>query len=98
MIAMIIGEAEDDLEFAFHYYERQRLGLGGELVDEFRRAIERILEHPNAWQPLDETYRRCRLHRFPYSVIYRTDATTSQIVIVAIMHLNLKPGFWRERE
>jgi plasmid stabilization system protein ParE len=95
--AIILDEAEDDLEFAFNYYEQQRSGLGGEMVDEFRRATQRILEHPNAWQSLDTTYRRCRFHRFPYGIIYRTDSAASQIVIVAIMHLSQHPDSWRRR-
>src|SRR6266700_2047871 len=66
MIALMLEGAEEDLEAAFNYYEVRRSGLGGELVDEFRRAVSQILEFPGAWQALDETYRRCRLHRFPY--------------------------------
>lgn len=97
MTASILKDAEDDLERAFDYYEQQRSGLGGEFVGEFRRAVERILEHPNAWQPLDDTYRRCRFHRFPCGIIYRIDSDTPHIIIVAIMHLSQKPNWWRGR-
>jgi len=72
--------------------------LGPTNTGKTHRAIERMLEHPNAWQPLDETYRRCRLHRFPYGVVYRYDAATEDIVIVAVMHLSPKPGWWRNRD
>jgi hypothetical protein len=60
--AIILDEGEADLEAGFDYYESLRTGLGGEFVEEFRRAVTRILQFPGAWQPLDETYRRCRLH------------------------------------
>jgi plasmid stabilization system protein ParE len=95
MTAIILQEAED--ERAFDYYESQRVQLGVELVEEYRRGLERILEHPNAWQPLDSVYRRYRLHRFPYGIVYRVDTIASQIVIVAISHLSEKPGSWRNR-
>lgn len=98
MIARIFPEAEEDLESAYDHYERLRPMLGGEMVDEFRRAVERILKHPHAWQPMDETYRRCRLHRFPYGIIYRVDAAADEVVIIAIMHLSQKPGGWRSRQ
>jgi plasmid stabilization system protein ParE len=94
----ILDEAEADLERAFNYYQLQREGLGVELVDEFRRALELILRHPTAWQSLDDTYRRCRLHRFPYGIFYRVDAASAQLVIVAIMHLAERPDAWRSRD
>jgi plasmid stabilization system protein ParE len=96
--AIIQAGGEEDLEETFNYYQSLRSGLGHEFIDEFRHAVERMLEHPNAWQPLDETYRRCRLHRFPYGVVYRYDAATEDIVIVAVMHLSRQPGWWRNRD
>lgn len=64
---------------------------------EFRRAIDRILLFPNGWQPLDDVFRRCRLHRFPYGVIYRVDQATGEIVVVAVHHLSRRPNSWRGR-
>ncbi len=98
MTAIILKEAEDDLERAFDWYEQRSPGLGGEMVDEFRHGLEHILEHPGAWQPLDETYRRYRLHRFPYGIVYRIDLAADQIVIVTVMHLAQKPDWWRGRD
>jgi len=70
MIVGMLAEAEQDLEQAFEYYQAIRKGLGLDLLDEFRRAVDRILAYPNAWQPLDSTYRRCGLYRFPYGIVY----------------------------
>jgi plasmid stabilization system protein ParE len=98
VIAIILDEAEADLERAFDHYQQQRRGLGAELVEEFRRSLDLILRHPNAWQPLDEIYRRCRFHRFPYGIVYRIDAVAGQIVIVAVMHLSERPDAWRGRD
>jgi plasmid stabilization system protein ParE len=96
MRADLLPEAEADLESAFLYYQSQRHGLGVEMLEEFRSGIEQILRHPGAWAPLDETYRRYRLHRFPYGIVYRI-ASSEVILVVAIMHLSRKPGFWRGR-
>lgn len=98
MTADILAEAEEDLERAFEHYERLRPGLGKEMVDEFRRGVERILTHPNAWQALDSTYRRYRLRRFPYGIVYRVDAPADRVLIIAIMHLSQRPGWWQSRE
>jgi len=39
--------------------------------------------------------RRCRLHRFPYSVIYTQDG--ADILVLAVAHQHRKPGYWRKR-
>jgi plasmid stabilization system protein ParE len=93
--AIILQQAEDELEAAFEYFEEKREGLGAEMLNEFRRGVDQIITYPNAWQALDDTYRRCRLHRFPYGIVYRVDL--SAIVIVAFMHLSRRPGTWRGR-
>jgi toxin ParE1/3/4 len=98
MIAKVLDEAESDLETAFRYYELARRGLGVEMLNEFRSGIEQILLHPQAWQPLDETYRRYRLHRFPYGIVYRIGENPDEILVIAIMHLGQKPNHWRERD
>ena len=98
MTASLLDAAAQDLEDAFDYYERQRHELGHELLHEFRRGVDRILQFPNAWQRLDDVYRRYRLHRFPYGIIYRVDRPANQIVIVCVMHLSRKPDWWRGRE
>jgi toxin ParE1/3/4 len=98
MTAKILGEAESDLENAFRYYELARRGLGIQMLDEFRNGIEQILLHPNAWQSLDEKYRRYRLHRFPYGIVYRPGDNRDEILIIAVMHLSQKPEGWRHRD
>ena len=98
MTSVILSEAEADLEQAFDYYQSQRPGLGVEFIEEFRHGVANILEHPDAYQPLDATYRRCRLHRFPYGIVYRIDPDARQVIIVAVMHLSQKPGWWQARD
>ena len=52
------------------YYDEAVPGLGLEFLDELEHALHRILLHPEAWTPLSQEHRRCRLRRFPYGVIY----------------------------
>jgi plasmid stabilization system protein ParE len=96
--ATILDEAEADLASAFDFYQNRKQGLGLEFLHEFRLGIDRILEYPNAWQRLDSTYRRYRLHRFPYGVVYRVDAKAQCAVVVAVMHLSRRPDWWRTRD
>jgi len=39
--------------------------------------------------------RRCRLRRFPYSVVYTQDGP--DILVLAIAHQHRKPGYWKRR-
>jgi plasmid stabilization system protein ParE len=93
----VLDPAEGDLQETFDYYEKARTGLGTEFAAEFRRTVDRILNHPHAWHPLDPVYRRCQLHRFPYGVIYRVEDQAKQIVVVAVTHLSRKQDWWRGR-
>lgn len=95
MTVTMLSEAEEDLERAYRHYERVRPGLGDAMLDRFRRGVKRIILHPDAWQPMDATYRRYRLHRFPYGIVYRLDRVSNT---VAVMHLSQKPDSWRSRE
>jgi toxin ParE1/3/4 len=98
MTAIILADAEDDLEHAFDYYFAIRRELALNFLDQYRHGVNRALEHPGAWQSLDDTYRRYRLHRFPYGIVYRIDQPSYRIVIVAVMHLSQSPAWWRSRE
>lgn len=98
MKVSIDDEAEGDLERAFEYYEAARPGLGVELVDEFRRGVERIAARPDVWRSVDDVYRRYRLHRFPYGIVYRANHSLNVARIIAFTHLSREPGWWRGRD
>ena len=93
MITRMLAQAEVELERAFDHYQIQREGLGLELLDEFRRGVESVLQYPAAWQRLDDIYRRYRLHRFPYGIVYRV--SEDELMIVAFMHMSQEPGYWQ---
>ena len=89
--------AEQELSEAVEYYETQSPGLGFELFEEVWNAIERISQHPEAWQPLSQRARRCQVKRFPYGVVYQFRKKANEILIVAIAHLHRKPNYWHTR-
>jgi plasmid stabilization system protein ParE len=87
--------AQAELEEATHYYDQQQPGLGDEFAEEVRRTLERIQQLPDAWTRLTEQVRRCRTNRFPYGVVYAVRG--AEILVLAVMHLRRKPGFWADR-
>jgi hypothetical protein len=88
--------AERELNEAVDYYNESQRGLGLGFAKEIHRTIQNILSFPDAWAPLSAHTRRCLTNRFPYGVIYQI--TDKEIFIIAVMHLNKKPGYWKGRK
>jgi plasmid stabilization system protein ParE len=91
------AKVDEDLDAAFAYYENQRIGLGIEFLEEFRRAVDRIIKHPTAWALLDEETRRCQLRRFPYGVVYEIDVVADEIRLTHVFQMNQHPSKWRTK-
>jgi plasmid stabilization system protein ParE len=91
----LLEVARQELDEAVSYYNSQSPGLGDAFALEIVAAIDRICRFPEAWHPLGDETRRCRLRRFPYGVIYAKDE--SGILILAIAHMHRQPDYWRDR-
>jgi len=87
--------AEIELDQAIQWYGAQAPGLGDAFLIEVLSATDRIARFPEAWRPLSEGIRRCRLSRFPYGLIYTIDE--GDILVLAVAHLHRRPDYWRDR-
>lgn len=88
-------EAESEFDRAVEHYGQCQPKLGLEFAEEVYAAIARIVQYPDAWTSLSKNSRRCLVNRFPYGVIYQ--AKFRAIRIIAVAHLNRRPGYWKER-
>lgn len=88
-------EAQAEFDFAVDYYEASEAGLGWDFALEVHSAIQNIIDCPDAWPVLEGAIRRCQTSRFPFGVVY--SAERGEILILAVMHLHRRPGYWRER-
>lgn len=95
MSVRVLEVAQRELDEAVSYYNGQVAGLGDAFLLEAVAAIERIRQFPDAWHPLGEGIRRCRLRRFPYGLVYHADETG--ILLVAVAHTHRRPEYWRDR-
>ena len=89
-------DAEAELNASVDYYEECKTSLGLEFAHEVYKTIQRIIAFPNAWQKLDADIRRCLTNRFPFGVIYYQK--DDEIIILAVMQLQRKPNYWKERK
>lgn len=87
--------AELELHQAIRWYESQAPGLGHAFRIEVLSAVDLVAHFPDAWQPLAESVRRCRLGRFPYGLIYTIDR--GDILVLAVAHLHRRPDYWSDR-
>jgi plasmid stabilization system protein ParE len=90
-----LPEAEVEVVEAVDYYEQRRPGLGLEFLAEINRAYQLIADAPERWRRLTRRVRRFLLRGFPYGVIY--EVRENMILVVAVMHLSRRPGYWRRR-
>ena len=98
MKAVIIhSEAKRELNSAIAYYEKQKIGLGLDLLSEIEQALEKIKINPNLGTPHSiEGLRRYVIRRFPYIIFYAE--LEALIWVVAIAHGKRKPDYWKKRK
>jgi toxin ParE1/3/4 len=89
-----LQEALIEAEATARWYAARSDSAAAAFSNEIDAAIAAIDEHPEAWPAYDHGTRRFLLRRFPYSVVYRVEA--SRILIVAVAHGRRRPGYWTE--
>ena len=87
--------AEREIDEAVEYYNVESPCLGDDFLLQTLNALERIRQYSEAWQPFSQNTRRCRVHRFPWGIIYQI--LESEILVVAVAHLHREPGYWQNR-
>ena len=92
---VLLASAEADLADAKDWYRQNDPALEDDFAACVHETMERILRHPTAYEA-EGPFRRALVKRFPYRVVYRP--TTSQIVVVAVLHTSRDPRVWQERD
>lgn len=91
-----LDAASAELNSAAVFYEGHESGLGADFVREVDGAIQRLMVDPSSWPFIDSVFRRCRVNRFPYDIVFVVDDIW--VVILAIAHHHRRPGYWRGRK
>lgn len=91
----LLEGAEADLIDAATFLEHRLPGLGTRFTDSVQRSLVRLAENPDMGAPLGLTYRKLRVSRFSYNLIYRIEA--EEVLVVAVAHHRRRPNYWRSR-
>ena len=92
---VFLTPAEEEMLEASQYYERQAHGLGHDFLAEVQRVVHSVVEDPHVGTIVRQPIRRRLIRGFPFGILYRVDA--HEIVIIAVMHLSRRPGYWADR-
>ena len=95
MNVRLLPEATSDLDEVVARYELEEAGLGTKFANQLRNTLRMIAAYPNVGAPFARKNRRCRVHGFPYGVLYRV--IHGEVVVGAVMHLSRAPRTWLDR-
>jgi len=90
-----LDEAIEEAEAAAQWYADRSGSAATGFADEIDAAIAAIEQNPEAWPAYDHGTRHYLLRRYPFSMVYRVEAT--RILIVAVAHGHRRPGYWASR-
>jgi len=77
------------MQEAFEWYETQQSSLGYDFISEVEESYKRICDHPFNYGIVNERFRRLKINRFPYLIIYEVEEST--IFINAVRHTGQRP-------
>ncbi|MHB8868066.1 MAG: type II toxin-antitoxin system RelE/ParE family toxin [Thermoleophilia bacterium] len=88
-------DAKREMREAADFYDFERAGLGTEFLDAVERAMRQVIEHPDSSPVIRGHVRKCRVPRFPYSIVY--SVRDRGIFVSAVAHDSRRPFYWRDR-
>jgi toxin ParE1/3/4 len=83
------SEAVDDIQAVFDWYEAQRSGLGYEFIDEIEDGLERLSRHPQHYSATSQKYRKLRIKRFPYLIVFEIEDL--RVIINSVRRISQEP-------
>ncbi|HBC85847.1 MAG TPA: plasmid stabilization protein [Lentisphaeria bacterium] len=88
-------QSQIELFEAAQYYENQQKDLGKRFLLSLQDSILSIQINPLVYQLADDNFRKCRVSKFPYGIVFREGKYS--IEIIAVIHLKRRPGYWKKR-
>lgn len=85
---VISARVQEDVTSAAVWYERKRVGLGHEFIDEVFRVWRELEANPllAARKHPTKNLRWRYPDRFPYRIIYETDEQSRLVLVLRVMH------------
>jgi plasmid stabilization system protein ParE len=88
--------AQREYQAAVGWYQQRSQAAARRFVAEVDRALAEIGARPDRYGWYDDEFREAVLRRYPYSVVYRVEAS-GDVLVVAVAHASREPGYWQDR-
>lgn len=88
----ILELASFEIEDTKQYYNLQQAKLGDRFKKDVQKSIDNIVLSPKLYPQVENSMRRCLLHRFPYGIFYAIDDDT--VVVLSVAHQRREPYYW----
>ena len=86
---VVQSEAVIDIQEAFEWYEMKQEGLGFNFIEEVENGFEKISIHPQYYTSITADFRRYKIKRFPYLIVYEIE--DDAVVVNSVRHSSRKP-------
>lgn len=97
---IVIGKsAMTDLQNILDWYAGESSAALGKFVVAFFAKLDDLAQRPESFSIVRQRplFRKAKMHRFPYFVIYRVDVGRARVFISAIIHEKRNPTAWVKR-
>ncbi len=86
-------EALIEIQEAYEWYEKKRVGLGDELIEELEDCYQKISLNPQHYSFADnrKEFRRIKVARFPYIIIYEVEE--DRVIIISVRNTWMKSRY-----
>ena len=88
-------DAKREMREAADFYDLERPGLGSEFLDAVESTMQRVIDHPESAPIALDPVRKCKVVRFPYSVVYAL--RDGRVFVSAVAHTSRRPFYWQDR-
>lgn len=89
-------EAQCEYQVAIAWYREREPAAARRFVTEVERVVALIGKQPDRYGWYEQPFREAGLRRYPFSVIYRVEAS-GDILVLAVAHASREPGYWHSR-
>jgi toxin ParE1/3/4 len=83
------SEAIIDMRESFAWYEQRKPGLGFTFLEEIDLCLSKIVSHPLHYSFVSPTFRKIKVDRFPFVVVYEIEQDT--IYVTGVRHTGRAP-------
>lgn len=88
-------EAEQDIDEAAKWYEKQSKGLGFDFLAEVEKKGLLVESNPFLFVKIYKSLHRAVVERFPFNIFYLIEGKS--IIVVAVIHGTRHPKKWQKR-